>query len=109
MARAGSHAAPPASRPWDPWSCAGARVAAVPRLPEREDVGPDAGVEERDLEGAVGAGVGLADELVEPRLVHGAGSRLVDVAAVSRARGLPVEAHLEADGGAGRRRGQDEV
>ena len=45
------------------------------RLAEGEDVGPDARVEEADLEGAVDAGVGLADELVEPWLVHRAGAR----------------------------------
>ncbi len=41
-------------------------------LAEGERVGLGAGVEERDLEGAVGDGAGLADELVQPLLPAGA-------------------------------------
>src|SRR6478735_8702046 len=104
MTGAGSHRAPHVATV----GFLALRETPGPRLSEGEDVGPDARVEERDVERAIGAGVGLAHELVEPRLVDPARPRLVDVAAVRRAGGLPVEAHLEADG-AGRRRGQDEV
>src|SRR3954464_2562099 len=52
---------------------------------------------------------GLADELVHPGLVEGAFAGLVDVEAVVVTGQLTVEAHGEADLGAGARRRGDEV
>src|SRR5512132_4096185 len=59
-------------------------------LAEGEGVGLDTGVEEGDLQGAVGDRAGLAQELVQPRLGEGAVALLVEVGAVGGTRGLVV-------------------
>jgi hypothetical protein len=53
----------------------------------------NARIQEGDLEGAVGDGAGLADELVQPRLGHRAVALVVHISAVARSRRLPVDAH----------------
>jgi hypothetical protein len=58
------------------------------------------GSRKRDREGSRRDRAGLADELVEPRLVHRAGAVLVDVAAVRRTGRPAVEADGEAHAGA---------
>ena len=52
-------------------------------LAEREHVCLDAGCEERDLEGAVGDGSRLTDQLIEPLLGDGSAALFVGVEAVS--------------------------
>src|SRR3954451_3018460 len=68
---------------------------AVSGLPEGEGVGLGAGVGELDLEGALGDGSVLPDELVQPLLGKRAGAVLVHVGSVIRAGRLPVEEHPE--------------
>src|SRR4249920_2909972 len=57
----------------------------------------DARVEELDLEPPVPDRRRLADELIHPLVVGGAVAVLVDVDAMGAPRGLPVEAHPEAN------------
>jgi hypothetical protein len=66
-------------------------------------------VEEGDLEGVLGDGATLPDELVEPLLGRGAVALVVDVGAVRGARRLPVDADAEADGGTPRCRSHDQM
>src|SRR4051795_13323126 len=74
-----------------------------------EDVRADAGVEERDLEGALGDCTMLADELVHPRLGDAALTGVVDVEPVGMTGRLTVEEHREADRAARSRRREDQV
>ena len=67
-------------------------------LAESERVGLRAGVEEGDLEGVVGDGAGLADELVEPRLGDRAVAVAVHIASMRGAGRLPIEEHTEPQG-----------
>ena len=64
-------------------------------LAEGECVGLDAGIEEGDLEGAVGDGAGLADELVEPLFGHRSTALVVDIGPVRRTRRLSVDEHAD--------------
>src|SRR3954447_14695093 len=68
----------------------------APLSSEGEHERLDAGVEELDLEPPVPDRRRLADELVDPLVVGGAVTALVDVDAMGAARGLPVEAYPEA-------------
>src|ERR1700730_18248373 len=70
-------------------------MAAPHHLPEGERVRLDAGIKEGDLEGAVGDGAGLADELVYPLLREGAVAFAVDVGSVGLAGWLSVEEDAE--------------
>src|SRR6185295_1383975 len=62
---------------------------------ERERVRLHAGVQELDLELAIGDGLGLSDHLVQPLLGHRAVASLVNVDAVGRARRLSVDQHAK--------------
>ena len=64
-------------------------------LAKGERVRLDAGVEDRDLEGAVGDRARLAAQLVEPRLDDIAPPLPIDVDAMGSARLLPVQAYAE--------------
>src|SRR5262249_39177275 len=66
-------------------------------LAEREREGLDAGVEERDLAGAIGNRPALPDELVEPLLDDGAVALIVGVAAVGLVWRLAVDQGAEPD------------
>src|SRR3954471_12002447 len=85
------------------------RVSRGRLLAEREDVRAHARSEERNLEGALGDGAGLEDELVHPRLGNDALAGLVDVDAVGITRRLTVEPQGEANRGSRRRRREDQV
>ena len=85
------------------------KMVVITALAEGEGVGLDAGVQEGDLEGAVGDGAGLADQLVQPGVGDCAVARLVDVGAVGGAWWLAVEAHPEPDGTLWRGRSHDQV
>jgi hypothetical protein len=65
--------------------------------------------EERDLEGTVGDGAGLADELVQPLSGHRSVALVVNIGPVGRARRLPVEEHAEPHGRARYCRPHDHV
>src|SRR5215475_4587442 len=65
------------------------------RLAEGEAVGLGTWIKEGDLEGAVGDGAGLADELVHPLLREGAVAIGVGVGAVGLAWWLSVDADAE--------------
>jgi hypothetical protein len=67
----------------------------VTALAEGEGVGLDARIQEGGLEGALGNGAGLPDELVEPWFGERAVALVVDVGPVGGARRLPVEGHPE--------------
>src|ERR687897_3743031 len=84
------------------------RWVAVTALAEGEGVGQDAGVQEGDLEGALGDGAGLADELVQPGAGDRAVARLVDIGAVGGTWRLPVQQHPEPDRRARRGRSHDQ-
>jgi hypothetical protein len=60
-------------------------------LAERETVGPSAGVGEGDLEGALGDGAALAEELIHPLLGEGAVAVGVGVGPVRLAGWLSVD------------------
>jgi hypothetical protein len=62
-----------------------------------------------DLEGAVGHGAVLADELVKPLVGEGAVAFTVHVATVIIGGRLAVQENLEAHGGTGRLRSHDQV
>src|SRR5215471_15305206 len=79
------------------------------RLAEGEAVGLGAGVEEGDLEGAVGDGAGLADELVGPLLCEGAVAVGAGVGPVRLAGWLTLDADAEPLGRSRCRRSHDEV
>src|SRR6185503_5475655 len=88
------------SRMWQRWRCrrpiastrsAHLRPVTSIGLAERERVGLGVGREERDLQGPVAHRFALADELVHAALTERAVPGCVDVAAVMRARRLPVE------------------
>src|SRR3954467_14549063 len=80
---------------WSPLCAQWPRFAALAGLAERQGVGLHAGVEEGDLERALGDRALLADELVQPRLGHRAGALVVDVVPVVGARRQSVDAHAE--------------
>src|SRR5690242_21811986 len=80
-----------------------------PLLTEREAQRRGAGVEELDLERAVGDLPRLTDQLVQPRLRNRAVAFGVDVEAVRLARCRAAEPDAEPCGRAGRGRRQDEV
>src|ERR1700730_4966823 len=84
-------------------------MAAPPHLPEGERVRLGAGIKEGNLEGAVGDGAGLADELVYPVLREGAVAVVVDVGSVGLAGRLSVDEDAVSEGGAWFRRCHDEV
>src|SRR5271165_979396 len=69
--------------------------AGLPDLAEGERVGLDPGVGEGDLEGAVGDGAGLPDELVQPLFGHRSVALAVHVGPVRRTRRLAVDEHAE--------------
>src|SRR5258706_8834809 len=79
------------------------------RSAEGERVGLDVGVEEGDLEGAVGDGAGMADELVQPLFGHRSVALAVNIDPVRRIRRLPVEEHAESYGRARYARPHDQV
>jgi hypothetical protein len=91
--------------------CGMARTSwpGVPDLPEGEGVSFGAGVGERDLEGALGDGPVLPDELVQSLLGEGAGAVVVDVGSVIGAGRLPVEEHPEPRQRSRRGRSHDQV
>ena len=70
-------------------------VGFSPDLAEGEAVGLSPWVGEGDLEGAVGDGAGLADELVNPLLRGRAAAVAIGVGTVRGAGWLPVEKHAE--------------
>src|SRR3954451_10084470 len=78
-------------------------------LAEGEGVGLCAGVEEGDLERALGDRTPLADEVVQPRLGDRAVAVVVDVVPVVGARRLSVELHGEPRRVPACRRGHDQV
>src|SRR5271165_7515193 len=80
-----------------------------PVLAEGECVGLSPGVEEGDLEGAVGDGAGLTDELIYPLLCDRAVAIAVDVASVCLAGGLSVDEDAASHGGFWCCRSHDEV
>src|SRR5579884_2535039 len=75
---------------WCPAVRRGRRVCAST---EGEGKRLDTRVQEHDFELPVGDRPWLADELVQPWLSHPAVALRVDVAAVRRARRLPIEQH----------------
>src|SRR3954447_4576728 len=83
-------------------------LAVVSNSAEREDVGPGAGLAERDLHRPFADRAGLADELVQAAVAEHAVPLLVDVHAGGRTRRLAVEEHAEGDRLAGSG-GQHEV
>src|SRR5919112_4982155 len=85
------------------------RRVVVTALAEGEGVGLDTGIREGDLEGALGDGAGLADQLVQPRVGDHAMALVVEVGAVGGARGLVVDPHLEPYRRPPCRRGHDQV
>jgi hypothetical protein len=93
------------SRPWT--SLVNALV--ILDLAEGERVSLNARVEEGDLEGTLGNGARLADELVEPRFGDRAVALVVDVGPVRGARRLPLDAHAEPHGRPWRGRSHDQV
>src|SRR3954451_18381849 len=82
---------------------------AVSGLPEGEGVGLGAGVGEHDLEGALGDGSVLPDELVQTLLGKRAAAVPVHVDSVIRAGWLPVENLAERDRRPRRGRSHDQV
>jgi hypothetical protein len=64
------------------------RGVVVRGLAEGEGVGLDAGIQEGGRKGVVADRVGLAEELVQPGVADGAVALVVEVGAMSRARGL---------------------
>src|SRR3954465_13595109 len=70
-------------------------LAVVSNSAEREDVGPGAGLAERDLHRPFADRAGLADELVQAAVAEQAAPLLVDVHAGGRTRRLPAEEHEE--------------
>ena len=66
----------------------------VPDLPEGEGVSLGAGAGERDLEGALGDGPVLPDELVQSLLGEGAGAVVVHVGSVIGPGGCPSRSTL---------------
>ena len=70
-----------------------ADMSGLPDLAEGKCAGLDPGIEEGDLDGAVGDGVGLANELVQPLFGHRALALVVHVGPVRRTRRLPVKEH----------------
>ena len=84
-------------------------MAGPPDRAEGEGVGLDAGVEEGDLEGAVGDGAGLADELVQSLFGRRAVALAVHVDSVRRTRRLSVDEHAESRGRVPYCRSHDQV
>src|SRR6476469_6765706 len=84
-------------------------TSAPARSAEREAVRLDAGVEELDLEAALGDRPSLADELVRALRVHEPGGVLGHVGPDRVGREPPVEVDPERDGRTTRRRPHDEV
>src|SRR5215469_2290472 len=78
-------------------------------LAESECVGLGPGIEEIDLEGAVGYGAALADELIQALFGYRSGARAVDVEPMRRARRPSVDEHAEPDGRARYRGPHDQV
>ncbi len=78
-------------------------------LAEGECVDLSARVEKGDLEGAVGYGAGLTDELVQPLPGQRSVALVIDIGVVRRGRRLPVDAHAEPDRDVRRRRAHDQV
>src|SRR5918995_5890169 len=70
----------------------------LPDLAEGERVGLDLRIEEGNLEGAVGDGAGLPDELVQPLLGHRSVALVVNVDPMRRIRRLSVDEHAESHG-----------
>ncbi len=62
---------------------------------ERESVGPDAGLEEFDLDGPVDNRPGLANELVKPVLPHGSPTACVHAGAVIGAGNSAIDRHAK--------------
>ena len=73
-------------------------MAGLPDLAEGERVGLDLGVEEGDLEGAVGNGTGLPEKLVQPLFGHRSVTLVVHIDPMCRAWWLSVEKHAESYG-----------
>src|SRR5271165_3780495 len=78
-------------------------------LAEREYVGLDARIEERDLKEAVGDGAPLADQLIQPLLGHYAATLVVDVESVRIDRGPAVDEDPESHSTSSRCRTHDEM
>ena len=66
-------------------------------------------IEKLDFELAIGDGLRLPDQLVQPLLGHRAVALLVDVDAVSRARRLSIDQHAKSHGRSRRCRTHDEM
>jgi hypothetical protein len=76
----------------------------LPRLPEGllaegKHVSRDTRVEERDLEGVLGDGTVLTDELVEPLFDNHAVAIRIHVTPLRRSRRVAIEQYVEAYGG----------
>src|SRR5271157_2420454 len=84
-------------------------MAGLPDLAEGERVGLDLGVEEGDLEGAVGNGTGLPEKLVQPMFGHRSVTLVVHIDPMCRARRLSVEKHAESYGRVPYARAHDQV
>ena len=72
-------------------------LAEGPKSPlaECECEGLHARIEKLDFELAIGDGLRLPDQLVQPLFGHHAVALLVDVNSVSRARRLPIDQHAK--------------
>src|SRR5439155_19484005 len=84
------------------------REMLVP-LSEREDIGPDPGIQEFDLEGSIADRPRLPDELVQTRFAHAPPPFSVHIKAMVGPGRNTIKLDAEADGVALGRRTQDEV
>ena len=78
-------------------------------LSEREDIGPDSGIQEFDLDGSIADRPRLPDELVHTRFAHAPPPFGVNVKAMVGPGRSTIELDAKADGVALGRRAQDEV
>jgi hypothetical protein len=72
-------------------------LAVAVDLSEREGIGADAGIEEFDLEGALGNGPRLPDQLIEPLLPHAAPPFRIDIETMVGTRRRAVDSDPEAN------------